>query len=123
MENRNNMLIIILIAIVILLSWGLTKNFNERNQLVITQVDVCKEDSLRSLVYQLQAEIKSSEDGWDSREARYEDIINEYEFIMSYLHDYHPNAYRDVHRVTGMKEKYTREIERENKKRLNINKF
>lgn len=123
MENRNNMLIIILIAVVILLSWGLTKNFNEQNQLVITQVHVCKEDSLRSLVYQLQAEIKSNEDGWDSREGRYEDIINEYEFIMNYLRDYHPNAYRDAHRVTGMKEKYTREIERENKKRLNINKF
>jgi hypothetical protein len=61
------------------------------------------------------------EDGFDSREHRYEDVISDYEIGLSYLKDYHPTAYKDFHRIVGMREKYSFELERENKKRLNIN--
>jgi len=83
----------------------------------------CKEDSLQTVISNLEGTLKSEEDGWDSKERRYDDIIGEYEFMMNYLHDYHIEAYRDIHRVTGMKEKYSREIEKENKQRLSISKF
>ena len=83
----------------------------------------CKEDSLQNVIDNLEMTLKSEEDGWDSKERRYDDIISEYEFMMSYLHDYHFDAYRDIHRVTGMKEQYSRETEKENKKRLSISKF
>jgi len=67
----------------------------------------------------LQTELFILEDGCDYREHRYEDVLFEYEFGISYLKDYHPKAYKDFHRIIGMKEKYSFELERENGKRLN----
>jgi len=81
----------------------------------------CKADSLQSVIDSLQIDIKLSEDGFDVRESRYEDVIGEYEIGLSYLKDYHPSAYKDFHRIIGMKERYSRELEKENKQRLNIN--
>lgn len=78
----------------------------------------CKDDSLQIVIDSLQTEIFFLEDGLDTKEHRYEDIISEYEIGISYLKDYHPNAYKDFHRIIGMKERYTRELDRENKKRL-----
>jgi hypothetical protein len=80
-----------------------------------------KADSLQSVIDSLQIDIKLSEDGFDVRESRYEDVIGEYEIGLSYLKDYHPSAYKDFHRIIGMKERYSRELEKENKQRLNIN--
>ena len=77
-------------------------------------------DSLNSVVDSLQMEIFSLEDGFDSKEHRYEAVLFEYEFGISYLKDYHPKAYRDFHRIIAHKEKYSHEIERENSKRLTI---
>ena len=119
MENKNNILILILITVVIFLSWSLTKNFNEQNQINTSETHICKEDSLQQEINRLQAEIKSDEDGWDSKEKRYEDILFEYEYGMEHLKQSHPNAYREFHRIIGYKERYDRETERENKKRLN----
>jgi hypothetical protein len=60
------------------------------------------------------------EEGFDSREHRYEDVILDYEIGLSYLKDYHPKAYKDFHRIVGMREDYSHELERENKKRLKL---
>jgi hypothetical protein len=76
-------------------------------------------DSLQNVVDSLQMEIFSLEDGFDSKEHRYEAVLFEYEYGISYLKDYHPKAYRDFHRIIGHKEKYSHETERENTKRLN----
>lgn len=118
MKNNNTKLLILLIAMVILISWGLTKNYNEQS-ILVNKIHVCKEDSLKQEIYKLQAEIKSEEDGWDHKEQLYEDILFEYEYGVEHLKQSHPDAYREFHRIVGYKEKYTRETERENKKRLN----
>jgi hypothetical protein len=81
----------------------------------------CKADSLQNVIGNLQSDIKILEEGYDSREHRYDDVILDYEIGLSYLKDYHPTAYKDFHRIVGMREKYSFELERENKKRLNIN--
>lgn len=81
----------------------------------------CKTDSLQSVIDSLQTEYKILEDGCDSRETRYENTISEYQWGLSYLEDYHPAAYKDFHRIIGMKEKYSRKLDKENKQRLNIN--
>jgi len=78
-----------------------------------------KRDSLKNVIDSLQIEIVMLEDGFDSKEHRYEDTIFEYELGLSYLKDYHPAAYRDFHRIIGMKERYSHELNRENTKRLN----
>ncbi len=77
-------------------------------------------DSLKNVVDSLQSEIFIVEDGCDYREHRYEDVIDEYELGLSYLQDYHPKAYKDFHRIIGMKERYSSELDKENKKRLSI---
>ncbi len=78
-------------------------------------------DSLQDVIGNLQSKVHMLEDGFDTKEHRYEDIIGEYEFGLSYLKEYHPKAYKDFHRVVGFKERYSFELERENKQRLNIN--
>ena len=78
-----------------------------------------KRDSLQNVIDSLQIEIVMLEDGCDYKEHRYEDVLFEYELGLSYLKDYHPAAYRDFHRIIGMKEKYSAELNRENNKRLN----
>ena len=77
-------------------------------------------DSLTRVVDSLQTEIFTIEDGFDYKEHRYEDVVFEYELGLSYLKDYHPTAYKDFHRIIAHKEKYSHEIERENKKTLSI---
>lgn len=84
---------------------------------------VLKVDSLEYVIDSLNTELEFQEDGFDSRERRYEDVISEYEMGLSYLKDYHPVAYRDFHRIIGMKERYSHELVRENTKRLKTNKF
>lgn len=84
---------------------------------------VLKVDSLENVVDSLQTEIQFNEDAFDTKESRYEDIISEFEMGLSYLKDYHPAAYKDFHRIIGMKERYSRQLERENKTRLETNKF
>lgn len=81
---------------------------------------VCKEDSLRTVILQLQSDLEMEEDGWDRKETRYENVLFEYEFGLEHLKNYHPNAYRDFHRIIGYKERYSKETERDNKKRLSV---
>jgi hypothetical protein len=77
-----------------------------------------KQDSLKNVIDSLQTEIFFLEDGFDVKEHRYENVIFEYELGLSYLKDYHPNAYKDFNRIIGMRERYSAELERENSKRL-----
>jgi hypothetical protein len=117
MENRNNALLMILVVIVILLSWGLTKNFNEHNAPIV-ETSSCKEDSLQNVINELIVDKEHDEDGWDNKEKRYEQTLFEYEFGLDHLKHHHPDAYKEFHRIIGYKENYSHEVERENKKRL-----
>jgi hypothetical protein len=85
----------------------------------IIKSDITKVDSLKNVIDSLQTEIFVLEDGCDYKEHRYENVIDEYEMGMDYLKYYHPKAYKDFHRIIGMKEKYSKELERENSKILN----
>jgi hypothetical protein len=78
-----------------------------------------KRDSLQNVIDSLQIEIFSLEDGFDYKEHRYEDVVFQYELGLSYIKDYHPNAYKDFHRIIAHKERYSHEVERENAKILN----
>jgi hypothetical protein len=120
MENRNNLLMVLLIAIAILLSWGLTNDFIRRSAPIENGTHVCKEDSLRNVIQSLQIDITTLEDGWDSRETRYEQIIFELNYGIDHLKNYQPEAYKEFHRILSHKEYYSHQDERENKKRLNI---
>ncbi len=80
----------------------------------------CKADSLQNVIFSLQSDIKILEDGFDSREHRYEDVLLDYEIGLSYLKDYHPTAYKDFHRIVGMRERYSHELEKENIKHLKL---
>ncbi len=100
---------------------GLTMNHNKVN---ITKAEesyltsLQKRDSLQIVIDSLKSEIEIMENGFDSKEHRYEDIISEYQIGLSYLEDYHPTAYKDFHRIIGMKERYSSELKKENNKRL-----
>lgn len=122
MENKNNILYVILICVIILLSWGLTTNFNNQKSPTL-EINTSKEDSLQSVINQLIIEKEFDEDGWDEKEKRYEQIIFEYEFGLDHLKNYHPTAYKEFHRIVGYKENYSHEVERENKIRLKKNKW
>ncbi len=79
---------------------------------------ICKEDSLREVVYNLKGELEIAEDGWDKKEQRYEDVLFEYEYGINQLKENRPEAYRYFHRIIGYRERYSREVEIDNKKRL-----
>jgi hypothetical protein len=81
-----------------------------------------KSDSLQNVIDSLRIELEHQAEGFDSKEKRYEDVLFEYEFGVDYLEKYHPEAYRDFHRIIGFKERFRRSDERENKKRLYIEK-
>ena len=83
----------------------------------------CKADSLQNVIGNLQSDIKILEEGFDSREHRYEDVISDYEMGLSYLKYYHPSAYKDFHRIVGMRERYSHELERENIELLKLEKW
>jgi hypothetical protein len=120
MENKNNVLLISFVAIAVLLSWGLAENYNQRSAPVAIDAHVCKEDSLRNVIQSLQIDITTLEDGWDSRETRYEQIIFELNYGIDHLKNYQPEAYKEFHRILSHKEYYSHQDERENIKRLDI---
>jgi hypothetical protein len=123
MENRNNLLVVLLVAVVVLLSWGLTENFNQSTVPVATGAHVCKEDSLRNVIQSLQIDITRLEDGFDFKERRYEEILFEYEYGLDHLKNYQPEAYKDFHRIIANKERFSRQTERDNKQKLSPQNF
>ena len=129
MENRNNLLLIILIAVVILLSWGLTKNFND-SIAPVANTNQCKQDSLQIVVDSLKNDNESLKeeitillDGFDFKERRYEEILFEYEYGLDHLKNYYPESYREFHRIIANKERFTRQTERDNLKKLSPQNF
>jgi hypothetical protein len=86
-------------------------------------INISKEDSLQNVINQLIVDKEHDEDGWDNKEKRYEQILFEYELGLDHLKHYHPDAYKEFHRIVGFKENYSHEVERENKKRLKFDKW
>jgi hypothetical protein len=123
MENINNLLMVLLIAIAILLSWGLTNDFIRRSVPIENGTHVCKEDSLRNVIQSLQIDITTLEDGFDFKERRYEEILFEYEYGLDHLKNYQPEAYKDFHRIIANKERFSRQTERDNKQKLSPQNF
>jgi len=113
-----------LIALIVIIAYGLSRDKSNPSVDIVNSKDYKFKsysiDSLNNVIDSLQTEIFMLEDGFDSKEHRYEDIINEYQIGLSYLKDYHPDAYKDFHRIIGMKENYSHELERENGKRLKL---
>ena len=103
---------------------GFSMNYNKEN---VTKAEdsylesLQKRDSLQNVIDSLQTELKFQEDGFDSRESRYEDIIFRYEISLDYLKHNHHNAYKDFIRISQMKENYDIESDREFKKQTQIN--
>lgn len=91
-------------------------NITKAEESYLTSLE--KKDSLQNVIDSLQTELFMLEDEFDFKEHRYEDVIFEYELGISYLKDYHPKAYKDFHRIIGMRGSYTKELERENNKTL-----
>ncbi len=79
---------------------------------------ICKEDSLREVIYNLKSELEIAEDGWDKKEQRYEDVLFEYEYGLERLKETHPSAYKEFHRIISFKEKYSMQDKIDNQKRL-----
>lgn len=96
--------------------------YTSSKETIVEPVVKSNTDSLQAVVDSLQAEIIFQNEGFDSKEKRYEDIISEYQFGIEYIEKYHPEAYRDFHRIIGFKERFRRSDEIENKKRLSIEK-
>jgi hypothetical protein len=113
---------VVLLIAIIGIAYGLSRNESEKPIVAMSrenyQIQTHTIDSLKNVVDSLQSEIFIVEDGCDYREHRYEDVIDEYELGLSYLQDYHPKAYKDFHRIIGMKERYSKELDRENQKIL-----
>jgi hypothetical protein len=85
--------------------------------------ETCKEDSLQTVINQMEVDLEMFDEGWDYKEKRYEEVLFEYEYALDRLKNYHPEAYRDIHRILAHKENFSRRDEKENKKRMSINKF
>jgi hypothetical protein len=124
-SNRNFKIAngVVLILLIIAISYLYNKSGYKKSIDVITKDNYANQthtiDSLKNVVDSLQIEIFSLEDGFDYKEHRYEDVVFQYELGLSYLKDYHPNAYKDFHRIIAHKERYSHEVERENAKILN----
>jgi len=124
MENRDTIIrLIIGISVILLLTIIAVK---KPHDMVPPPINFSKEDSLQNVINELIVDKEHNEDGWDEKEKRYEQILFEYEFGLDHLKHYHPDAYKEFHRIVGYKESYSKETERENNKRLkpiSINKW
>ena len=122
MDNKDRSILIMgaivsLFGVVISLMY-----FNDKPTHVVT-TNICKEDSLQNVINELQMDLKMQSDGFDSKEKRYEEILFEYEYGISYLKDYQPHAYKEFHRILSHKEIFNRQDEQDNIKRLETPKW
>ena len=117
MTNKKDLLIRVFGGVIIIVLLTII-SIRKPHDMVPPRIDGCKEDSLQNVINQLQIDFENEEDGWDNKEKRYEQILFEYEVGLEHLKNYHPEAYKEFHRIVGYKENYSRETERENKKRL-----
>jgi hypothetical protein len=121
--KTTNILAVILVLVIIGMAYCMSTNESEKPMVAMSrknyEIQNRTIDSLTNVIDSLETEIFVIEDGCDYREHRMEDALFEYELGLSYLKDYHPKAYKDFHRIIGMKERYSAEVERENTKILN----
>lgn len=117
MENKKDIIIRVLFGLIIV-GILLIISIRKPNNVAPPAIENCKEDSLQKVITELQIELQGQEDGWDSKERRYEDILFEYEYGLEHLKHYHLEAYKDFHRIISHREYYSHEAERENEKRL-----
>ncbi len=114
-----------LLLLIGIIAVGLSMNHTKEN---ITKAEVSylellhKQDSLQSVINDLQSELEMQEKGFSNKEERYEDILFEYEYGVERLKETHPSAYKEFHRIIAFKERYSIEDRNENKKRLSYNK-
>jgi hypothetical protein len=80
----------------------------------------CEDDSLKSVISSLQAELEQSYAENDKMRNKYEEIIFEYSYGLEHLKKYDLSSYREFHRIIGYREEYSMETEKENKKRLKL---
>jgi gas vesicle protein len=118
MENNNGGILILGLIIGSIIGAFVSLIHFDDKPTSIVNTNICKEDSLRRVISDLQIEIENEEDGWDKKEKRYEQTLFEYEMGLEHLKHYHLTAYKEFHRIIGYKENYSHEVERENKKRL-----
>ena len=123
MENRNSVLISVIAGLITFILIFTFLEFNDHVESVNTDEHICKEDSLQKVINDLIIEKENDEDGWDDKEKRYEQVIFEFQYGLDHLKNYHQQAYRDFHKILSHKEYYSHEDERENKKRLQIEKW
>lgn len=118
MENNNKGTLIIglIIGSIFGVFVSLIRSNDKPN--VVSQTNICKQDSLQNVINELQMDLKMQSDGFDSKERRYEDVIFEYEYGIDHLKNYQPQAYREFHRILSHKENFNRQDEQENIKRL-----
>lgn len=117
MENKDTSIRLIIGAAIIIVLTIIA--IRKPNDTISPQFqNTLREDSLKSVINNLEAQFQKESDGWDDKENRYESILFEYEYGIEHLKQTHPDAYREFHRIIGYKENYSRETERDNKKRL-----
>lgn len=107
-----------ILIFMIIMGWMIFMIYDKPEIVYDTVKTDCKQDSLQTVINQLQSDMAVMENGWDNKEKRYEDILFEYQFGLDHLKDYHPKAYKEFHRIIGFKERYSRETEKENIERL-----
>jgi hypothetical protein len=117
MVNRKDLLIRVFCGVVIIVLLTIIA-IRKPHNMIPPVIQTCKEDSLISKINDLQIELENEQDGWDDKEKRYEQILFEYEFGLEHLKNYHTDSYREFHRIIGYKERFSVDVERENKKRL-----
>lgn len=117
MVNRKDLLIRVFCGVVIIVLLTIIA-IRKPHNMIPPVIQTCKEDSLISKINDLQIELENEQDGWDNKEKRYEQILFEYEFGLEHLKNYHTDSYREFHRIIGYKERFSVDVERENKKRL-----
>jgi hypothetical protein len=122
MTNKKDLLIRVFGGVIIIVLLTII-SIRKPHDMVPPRIDGCKEDSLQNVINQLQIDFENEEDGWDNKEKRYEQILFEYEYGLDHLKHYHLESYKDFHRILSHKEYYSREDERENKKRLETPKW
>ncbi len=115
-----------LILLIGIIAVGLSMNHSKQN---ITKAEISylellhKQDSLQSVINDLQSELETQEKGFSHKEERYEDILFEYEYGVERLKETHPSAYKEFHRIIAFKERYSIEDRNDNKKRLSYKQF
>ncbi len=121
MDNRNLKLFVLSIVVIQVLTFLFMKSdlyvYSERSSGYVN-VENSKLDSLQDVINGLQVQIEVKDEEFDEKEIRYRDIISEYEIGISYIKEYHDEAYRDFHRILSHKEVFRREDEKENNERL-----